>query len=240
MPDGGEEIGRLVALWRYPVKSMAGEPLEEAEVGWHGLEGDRRWAFVREGLERSNFPWLTIRERPEMGHYRASFAQPDRPEISTTVVRTPGGEELDVVDPALAAELGHGARVIKQNRGVFDTAPLSLITTGSIGALGEIVDKNLETQRFRPNLLVEAAAGAPFAEDEWVGRTLRIGGMTMRVDQRDSRCVMVNVDPQTTERDPAVLRAIAQERESCMGVYGSTVEPGRVAVGDAVLLDPSD
>jgi uncharacterized protein len=61
--------------------------------------------------------------------------------------------------------------------------------------------------------------------------------MRMRVDQRDERCVVVNVDPVTTERDPAVLRAIADERQACLGVYGSTVQPGRVAVGDAVLLD---
>ncbi|HEU4539384.1 MAG TPA: hypothetical protein VFS00_34935, partial [Polyangiaceae bacterium] len=65
----------------------------------------------------------------------------------------------------------------------------------------------------------------------------QIGGLRMRVDKRDQRCVMVNVDPATAERDPAVLRAIAREREACLGVYGSTVQPGRVAVGDAVLLE---
>ena len=62
----GRELGRIVGLWRYPVKSMAAEPLDEVEVSWHGLAGDRRWAFVRDGIVRSGFPWLTIRERPEM------------------------------------------------------------------------------------------------------------------------------------------------------------------------------
>ncbi len=231
------EVGRVAALWRYPVKSMSAERLEAVEVSWHGLAGDRRWAFVRDGLPRSGFPWLTIRERPDMGHYRPSFAEPGRPDASRTLVRTPAGDELDVVDPALAAELGAGVRVIKQNRGVFDTMPLSLITTQTVARIGALAGAELDPQRFRPNLLVEAAGGGAFAEDGWVGAVLRIGGALMRVDQRDERCVVVNVDPVTTERDPAVLRAIARERQACAGVYGSTVRPGRVAVGDAVVLE---
>ena len=114
--------------------------------------------------------------------------------------------------------------------------PLSLITTASIAAVGAMVGAELVPDRFRPNLLIEPAEDAPFQEDGWVGSVLRIGGMRMRVDQRDSRCVLVNVEPATGTRDPSVLRAIARERDSCLGVYGSTVEPGRVAVGDPVVL----
>jgi hypothetical protein len=99
-------VGRVAALWRYPVKSMAAEELHAAEVSWHGLAGDRRWAFIRDGQVRSGFPWLTIRERPEMACYRPRFAEPDRPNASLTLVRTPSAGELDVADPALAAELG--------------------------------------------------------------------------------------------------------------------------------------
>lgn len=212
---------------------MAGEPLEAAEVGWHGLAGDRRWAFIRADQPRSGFPWLTIRERPEMCHYRPSFATPDDPNKSVTRVRTPAGRELDVADPALAGELGAGVRVIKQDRGVFDTLPLSLITTRTIAALGT----NLAAERFRPNLLVEATGRAAFPEDRWVGAILRIGALRMRLDKRDQRCVMVNVDPVTLRRDPKVLRTIATERDACAGVYGSTVAPGRVAVGDAVFVE---
>lgn len=232
-----EQVGRVAALWRYPVKSMAAEALEEIEVSWHGLAGDRRWAFVRDGLERSGFPWMTIRERAEMGHYRPSFADPARPNASRTVVRTPGGDELEVVDPKLAAELGEGVRVIKQNRGVFDAMPLSLITTQSVAALGAMVGAELEAERFRPNLLIEAAGDAPFREEAWIGSVLRIGGIRMRVDQRDERCVIVNIDPLTGERNPAVLRTLGREREACIGVYGSTVEPGSVAVGDPVVVE---
>jgi uncharacterized protein YcbX len=228
-----QEVGRVAALWRYPVKSMAAEALEEIEVSWHGLAGDRRWAFVGDGLERSGFPWFTIRERSDMWQYRPSFLDPGDPDRSRTLVRTPEGRELDVVDPALAAELGTGVRVIKQNRGVFDTSPLSLTTTQTVAALGSRVGRELDPLRFRPNVLVDAEE--PFAEDSWVGSVLQIGEMQMRVDLRDERCVIVNVDPATATRDPTILRTIARERETCLGVYGSTVTPGRIAVGDRVL-----
>jgi len=230
-------VGRVTALFRYAVKSMAAEPLESVDVGWNGLTGDRRWAFVRDGLERSGFPWLTMRERPDMGQYQPRFVEADRPELSGTIVRTPSGGEFDVVDQELAAELGHGARVIKQSRGVFDELPVSLITTQTVAALGSMVDADLDIRRFRPNLVVEASGDSPFKEDDWIGSVLRVGGVSLRMDKRDKRCVMVNVDPVTSLRDPATLRAIARNREACLGVYGSTVEPGRVAVGDPVSID---
>jgi hypothetical protein len=127
--------------------------------------------------------------------------------------------------------------VIRQDRGIFDTFPLSVITTQSIDRLSEMVGARLDVQRFRPNILVEAAAAAPFAEDAWVGCILRIGGMRMRVDKRDGRCVVITIDPVTTERNPAILRAVAGDRQGCLGVYGTTVEPGRVAVNDPVLIE---
>jgi len=233
--ENGRVVGRVVGLWRYPVKSMAANPLSEVDVSWHGFAGDRRWAFVRDGVPQSGFPWLTLRERPDLNHYHPSFVDPAEPDKSATVVQTPAGVSYDVTDPALAAELyPRGARVIKQNRGIFDTFPLSLITTQTIARLGEMVGVQLDVKRFRPNLLVEASSNAPFQEDDWVGCTLRIGGMAMRVDKRDGRCVVITIDPATTERNPAILRAVASNREGCLGIYGSTVAPGRVALGDFV------
>ena len=230
-------VGRVVGLFRYPVKSMASESLEAIDAGWNGFTGDRRWAFVRDGLERSGFPWLTIRERPEMWRYQPYFADPNDPEKSVTMVRTPSGDEFDVVDPSLAERLGYGARVIKQSRGIFDTMPLSLITTQTIAALSVSVGRDLDNRRFRPNLLIESVDGGDAPEDAWIGDVLSIGGMRMRVDKRDKRCVMINVDPVTTERDPSILRAVAQERQSCLGVYGNVVEPGRVSLGDSVTIE---
>jgi hypothetical protein len=144
---------------------------------------------------------------------------------------------MDVTDPALATELGPGARVLRQNRGVFDTFPLSLVTTRTVEALGEAAGAKLDPLRFRPNLLVRPAGGEPFAEDAWVGAVLAVGGFRMRVDKRDERCVVINVDPATTGRNPAVLRTVARQRQGCAGVYGTTVQPGRVSVGDAVVIE---
>ena len=229
-------VGRVVGLWRYPVKSMAAEPLAEIDVSWHGFSGDRRWAFIRDGIPNSGFPWLTLRERGDLAHYRPSFVDPAQPDKSSTIVRTPSGAVFDVTDAALAAELcPQGARVIKQNRGVFDTFPLSLITTQTLARLSETVGVQLDVQRFRPNILVEAAESTAFLEDSWVGCVLRIGGMHMRVDKRDGRCVVITIDPATTTRNPAILRAVARDRQGCLGVYGSTVQPGRVAMNDVVL-----
>jgi len=235
MSEPDRILGHVVGLWRYPVKSMGAEALVETDVSWNGFAGDRRWAFVRDGVERSGFPWLTLRERADLSHYRPSFVEPERPNASRTMVRTPAGNEFDVADPALATELGEGVRVIKHDRGVFDTMPLSVITTQTIAALGVLTGSELDVMRFRPNLLIEATTDSAFPEDTWVGSVLNIGELQMRVDARDKRCVVVNIDPVTTGRNPVVLRAIANDRQACVGVYGSTVQPGRVAVGDLVV-----
>ena len=231
-------VGRVAGLWRYPVKSMGGEALPEVEVGWHGLAGDRRWAFVRSSVAHSGFPWFTLRQRNDLNRYRPFFAEPSRPDKSKTLVRTPSDDTFDVVDTALAAELyREEVRVIKQDRGNFDSFPLSLISTRTIDWLGAKVGATLDVQRFRPNIQVETIGEAPFAEDDWLGRVLRIGGMRMRVDKRDSRCVVITIDPATGERNPAILRAVAQHREGRLGVYGTPVEPGRIAVDDPVLIE---
>ena len=180
-------MGTLEGVWRYPVKSMAAEALTEAEVGWHGIAGDRRWAFIRPHMERSGFPWLTLREVADMGHFTPRFAEQAKPDTSRTLVRTPEGEEYEVTDPALAARLGDGVRVIKQNVGVFDSLPLSLITTDTVDGIVRLSGRPLEVARFRPNLLVSAQPSADFPEDGWLGATLRIGEMRMRVDCRAPR-----------------------------------------------------
>ncbi|MEZ5519891.1 MAG: MOSC domain-containing protein [Dokdonella sp.] len=234
----GRPVGRVVGLWRYPVKSMAGEALAAAEVSWHGLAGDRRWAFVRNDAAQSGFPWLTIRERNDMNRYCPSFVDADRPDRSRVKVRTPSGSDFDVADPALAAELcPDGVRAIKQDRGIFDTFPLSLISTRTIAALGASVGQDLDVRRFRPNLLIETTDGAAFAEDAWVGCILRIGGLRMRVDKRDGRCAVITIDPETAQRNTTILRTVARDRQGCLGVYATTVEPGRVALDDYVWIE---
>jgi MOSC domain-containing protein len=216
-------VPHVIQLWRYPVKSMAGEPLAEADVYWHGIRGDRRYALVQPELIHSDFPWLTIRERAELVRYRPRLVTPEKPDASRVVVRTPDGEELDVVE--LADTLG--ARSIKLNRGAFDSAPLSLISLGTVG--------ELDTRRFRMNLVIDAPDA--FAEDAYIGHTLRIGGLRLRVDRPDSRCTIITTDPDTGERDPAILKEYGRTHNACAGVYCSVIEPGRVAVGDEVIVD---
>jgi uncharacterized protein YcbX len=232
-------VGRVVGLWRYPVKSMAAETLTEVDVSWHGLAGDRRWAFIRSGVQNNGFPWLTLRERNDMNHFRPSFVDPARPDNSSLVVTTPSGSVFDISDSALGTELYPGElRVIKQNQGIFDTFPLSLITTQTIAQLSETVGVPLGAERFRPNILIEATDEAEFPEDSWMGFVIQVGGMRMRIDKRDGRCVVITIDPITSERNPEILRRVAKDRQGCLGVYGSTVEPGRIALNDQVFIEP--
>ncbi len=230
-------LGTVHELRRYPVKSMAAESVYSSAVSWHGFAGDRRWAFVRPGMEGSGFPWLTIREKPDLWRYQPYFLDPADKESSKTMVRTPGGAELEVVDPELARGLGEGVRVIKQYSGVFDTFPLSLLTIQSVQGLSGLVGESLAPLRFRPNIVINATGSDPFPEDQWVGGVVRIGSLRCRIDVWDKRCMMVNVDPAGGGVNPNVLREIAGEREARFGVYGTTVEPGKVSIGDAVLLE---
>lgn len=231
-------LGIVQELRRYPVKSMAAESLQSVDVGWHGLAGDRRWAFVRPGMERSSFPWLTIREKPDLWQHEAYFVDPADVESAKTMVRTPDGGEWEVADPELARRLGEGVRVMKVGSGVFDTFPLSLLSVQSVQALSELVGQALTPLRFRPNLVIDASDGEPFPEEAWQGAVLRIGELRCRLDTRDPRCVMVNIDPvDTTSQNPAVLRAIAQKRDAHFGMYGTIVQPGRITIGDPVTIE---
>jgi uncharacterized protein len=231
-------VGTVRELLRYPVKSMAAEPLQTVWAGWHGLAGDRRWAFVRPGMERNGFPWLTIREKPDLWRHEAYFAGPADVECAKTMVRTPDGAEWEVTDPELANRLGEGVRVIKVGSGIFDTFPISLLSVQSIEGLSGLVGQPLRPLRFRPNLVIEANEGGAFPEEQWEGAVLRIGGWRCRLDARDQRCMMVNIDPlDPASANPAVLRTIAQNRDARFGMYGTTVQPGEVAVGDLVSIE---
>jgi uncharacterized protein YcbX len=143
----------------------------------------------------------------------------------------------------LTARCAHPRREALQrnhpSRSTLDrkTKGASTEATQTIASLGELVGARLDVQRFRPNILVEPINPVPFVEDGWVGCVLRVGSMRMRVDKRDGRCAVITIDPLTTERNPAILRTVARDRGGCLGVYGSTVQPGRVAIGDPVAIE---
>ncbi|MEA2336485.1 MAG: uncharacterized protein QOE82_492 [Thermoanaerobaculia bacterium] len=234
------EAGRVIAIYRYPVKSMAGEPALSAQLGWHGLEGDRRLAFRRCGVQ-SGMPWLTAGKLPSLVTYvplrDADDALPSR-------VRTPKGEELDLRGDALRAEIAaaHGAPVelMQLDNGIFDDGALSIITTNAIASVSGEAGVGADARRFRPNLLIETSDGSPFPEDAWVGRTLRIGegddAPAVSICTRDVRCGMLNIDPDTAALDGRLFKAAVRINENCAGVYATTIRTGTVRVGDVLYL----
>jgi uncharacterized protein YcbX len=228
------QIGTVAAIYRYPVKAMAGEALEQAELGWFGLPGDRRYAFVQAD-HTGDFPWLTIRELPAMTRYRP-VCGPD-PEQGPPRVATPAGRELELTDPALAGELaqasGRRVHLHRDHRGTFDAFPVSVISRQSVAALSELAGLELDPRRFRANIVIDAP-GREFPEEALLGREVALGAAQVRLDLRDERCMVINFDSRTAERSPAVLRAVARQRDGCFGVYGTVVTPGAVRLGDPV------
>lgn len=233
-------VGRIREIHRYPVKSMAGEKLDSASLGWHGIEGDRRLAFVRRDI-RNGFPFLSASRLPSLVAYHplAVEGQP-----LPTHVRTPSGRELEIGGDELRAELaqasGGPVELMELRSGIFDEAPVSIITSQSIDTVSAAAGAASDVRRFRPNILIEGPDGQPFPEDEWIGRTLRFGeaadAPAVSIWMRDVRCMMLNLDPETGAQDPRYMKAAVRLNENCTGVYATVIRTGTVAVGDRVFV----
>ena len=236
--SGAIQLGIVTGIWRYPVKSMAAEALTSGYLAWTGLAGDRRWAFVRPESGANGFPWHTIRENPAMSTYVPRLLDPGRPDKSAVEVQAPRGRTYQLTDPGLAGEMGAELRLMRLDRGTFDAMPVSLITTSTVSALCGAAGVPENELRFRPNIVITATPGVAYAEDEWAGCSLYIGAAIVRVDRRDTRCIIVNVDPGTGKPDAPVLKIIGPRRRAQAGVYGSTVRPGLIRVGDLVTTAP--
>jgi Uncharacterized Fe-S protein len=237
------EIGHIEALFRYPVKSMGGERLAVAELGWHGLDGDRRLAFRRMDV-RSEFPWLTAGKLPDLllfaPHRREEGAQGDLP----THIRTPDGEEMPVFGEDLATEVGrrHGAPVqmMQMKHGIFDEASISVIASDTVSEIGRLAGRSLDVRQFRPNIVVRPLRPVPFQEDEWMGGVLSFGdgddAPAVTATMRDVRCGMLNLDPDSAKPAPEVLKAVVRAHQNTAGIYGTVTRIGRLAVGQTVFL----
>ncbi len=237
------EIGQVEAIFRYPVKSMAGERLEAANLGWHGLDGDRRLALRRMD-EGSGFPWLTASKLPDLvlfaPHRREGGADGDLP----THIRTPDGEEMNVFGEELAREVArrHGAPVqmIHLKHGIFDEATISVIASDTVREIGRLAGRSPDVRRFRPNIVVRSLRSAPFQEDEWLGGVLSFGegddAPAVSVTMRDERCSMVNLDPDSASPSPEVLKAVVRANQNHAGIYGAVIRVGRLAVGQTIFL----
>ena len=237
------EIGYIEAIFRYPVKSMGGERLETAHMGWHGIEGDRRLAFRRIN-DGGGFPWLTASELPELVLFaprrHENAAQKDLP----THVRTPDGDELTIFGDDLAAEIerryGTPVQMMHLRNGIFDEASLSVISVNTVSEITQLAGREPDARRFRPNVLVRLLRPEPFQEDGWLGGVLSFGAgddaPAISVTMRDVRCSIVNLDPDSASRAPEVLRAVVRANDNNAGIYGTVTRIGQLAVGQTLHL----
>jgi len=235
------EIGHVEAIFRYPVKSMGGERLEAAELGWHGLDGDRRLAFRRMD-DRSGFPWLTASKLPDLLLF-APRRREDGADLPTHI-RTPDGEEMPVFGDDLAAEVGRRygtpVQMMQWKHGIFDEASISVIASDTVREIGRLAGRSLDVRRFRPNIIVRLLRSVPFQEDEWLGGVLAFGegddAPAITVTMHDVRCSMVNLDPDSASPAPEVLKAIVHANQNNAGIYGAVTRIGRLAVGETIFL----
>ena len=237
------EIGQIKAIFRYPVKSMAGEQLDTASLGWHGLDGDRRFAF-RRITDQGGFPWLTASRMPELILFKPFRRDLGDDNQSPTHVRTPEGKILELRGAELRAEIArhHGAEVelMQLNQGIFDEASVSLITLATSLQIERGANRNLDIRRFRPNIFIETYGNEPFEEDYWVGKVMSFGedaeGGAVSITLRDKRCVMINFDPETAQADPSVLKSVVRLNQNNAGVYGTVVRIGDLSIGQKIYL----
>jgi uncharacterized protein YcbX len=259
-----DRIGTLETVCRYPVKSMAGEELEEAFVGFAGMMGDRAYAFVRVPGPKG-FPWHTGREQEDLVLYRPRYRDAAVATLPLDVeksfdmapgvapvfpggdgafavdVATPGGRTLAIDSPELKAEIeergGHKVELRFSERSLADCRPVSLFGNATATALGEELGTRLDRRRFRANLYADWDDGRPYREDELVGRTLQVGDrLRVAVLERDPRCKMITLDPDTAAVAPAVLRHVAKAHGGTAGVYAAVLVEGVVRRGDPIFL----
>jgi uncharacterized protein YcbX len=258
-------VGKVESLWRYPVKSMRGEEMDELFAGYSGVYGDRLYAFESSASPKG-FPFLTGRDQRQMVRYHARFRHPEKAArpvnmgeaeklspnlnpISAAAselmidVETPDGKTFAIEDPALIDRLRlntdgkHELTLLRSDKAMTDCRPLSIFAVQTAERLGHETGENVDKRRFRANVYVDLTSSEGFAEDEFVGRSLRIGSkVTVTVLQRDARCMMITLHPDTAEKTPAILKTVAQAHEGMAGIYAAVLVQGMIRKGDPVEL----
>jgi len=233
-------VGHVHELVRYPVKSMAGIATNSVFLGWHGLQGDRRFAFRRLN-DSSGLPWLTASRLPELLLYQPLDLDEDAEE--PVHIRTPEGMTLSLgadLQNHVAEKFGSPVELMKLKHGIFDEASVSVINLATIAAIGREVGQNLDTRRFRANIIIASDSTEPFLEDSWVGSRLAFGTdehcPMIAVTMRDLRCVMLNLDPDTAEQDSRIMKAAVRLNENKAGGYATVARTGQISVGQSVSL----
>lgn len=259
-----QTVGKVESLWRYPVKSMRGEQLQEAFLGFAGVYGDRLYAF-RSSAAPEGFPYFTAREQERLLQFQAKFRDPAQmtepgnlkaaeaiapgatPVYAETAdiaveVETPDGETFAIDDPRLLAKIRQGAReahqlsLLRSQRALTDCRPVSLFSVNTVRQLGEEVGSELDKRRFRANIYADLEAGG-FAEDGFVGRILQIGDKArVMITDQDPRCKMITLDPDTSAPKPEVMKVVARSHDGKAGVYGVVIVEGTIRAGDPIAL----
>ncbi|HZN00857.1 MAG TPA: MOSC domain-containing protein [Pyrinomonadaceae bacterium] len=238
-------LGHIHQLVRYPVKSMAGVATDSAFLGWHGLQGDRRFAFRRLD-DKSGFPWLTASRLPELLLYQPIGVAENSEEPTPSHVRTPEGIDLALgsaeLQNSVAEKFGSAVELMKLKHGIFDEASVSVINLATISAIGREVGDDLDIRRFRANIVIATDATEAFQEDDWIGSRLVFGdndaGPMLNVAMSDPRCVMINLDPDTAKQDPRIMKAAVRLNNNNAGAYTNVVRTGQLVVGQPVSLIP--
>jgi uncharacterized protein len=258
-----KQLGIIKTICRYPVKSMAGEEVESGFVGFSGLLGDRAYAFIREDGPKG-FPWLTAREYEDLLLFRPKYRRPE--EVTSPVdlqasidmapgvnpvfpqrsafevdVTTPEGEVIPLVSDTMKAHLEKqlGVRVSLRfsERSLYDCRPISIFGNATVRGLSDELGAFVDQRRFRANLYVDWNEDLAFRENDFVGRTLQIGERArVAVVERDPRCKVITIDPDTAETTPRLLRHLAMAHEGMAGVYAAVLMEGSVRRGDSIRL----
>jgi uncharacterized protein len=244
---------------------MSGEAMAEMFMGFSGVYGDRCYAF-KDSSARKGFPYLNATVQEQMLRYRPRFRYPERaakppnlfeamsippgvtpanaePNDLILDVVTPAGAVVAVDDPALPEMLVEGLRgehqltLVRSDRALTDCRPVSLISLQTVRQVEEESGIPIDKRRFRANVYLNLAAGYGFAEDELVGRRLRVGpSAAVMVLERDPRCKMISLDPDTGEHNPEVLRKVARAHANFAGVYCAVLVEGVITEGDSIHL----
>ncbi|HVN80021.1 MAG TPA: MOSC N-terminal beta barrel domain-containing protein [Terriglobia bacterium] len=203
-------------IWRYPVKSMAGESLGSADLTEQGITGDRILQ-----VWNSAGRIVTARTRPALLGHRATLGPDGEPKVDGRVWSS--AEVAREVEVAA----GKGTRLARsESEDRFDVLPLLMVTDGMLAAVG------YDRRRFRPNLVIGGVAG--LSEREWEGGTLLIGAAVIGVEELRTRCIMTTYDPDTQVQDLEVLRRVQKEFAGRLGLNCYVLAPGHIRVGDSV------
>ncbi len=232
-----EEIGRVELIRRYPVKGMRGEDLDEAKVTSSGILGDRVYAYVDNNAPNPRFPWMTSRQGRSLLLFKPRFVlAPSEVEVEVS-----DGTKYSIKDEKLKKliedKYGYSLSLKFNPEGCFDSESISLFSLDTLHELEKETSISLDQRRFRANFYVSWASRKPFFEDELVGGTLRIGPeVIIKVVEKDSRCVVPTLDPETASESPQLLKVIQKSHRGCAGVYAEVVRQGRVAVDDPIFI----